>query len=91
MQQIKIPLRDGAWLVAEPFPDDNYKEIDIWIEKDGFIWQDLAVVRESYDYDKNGNLLPIHQEYDIFVYGKEGYECYTEHFKVNEYEEKEKR
>lgn len=78
-QKIMVLLHDDTFLVAEDCTpaEPDYKEIYIYVEKDGAIWQDLAFVREKYHYDDSQDR-PVadHGQYEVGVYS----DCYNEDF-----------
>ena len=82
----KIKLNENTYLCAAESPDP-YKELSVYIEKDGMVWQDLAVVREKYHYD-NDNVVG-EGKYEVFVYADESNEDFTHKFVIEEYKETE--
>lgn len=84
-QKIVIPLPDGFKLVAERGSDRDYYEIFVGIvREDDVWWQDLAVVRNAYHYEK-GTLITDKDKYEVLVYGDENNEDYTDLFKIDLY------
>lgn len=83
---MKIKLTDDTYLVADANSDSDYKEIVLYVEKDGLPFQDLAIVRESYHYEDE-KVVPDHGKYDVLVFEDEFDESYTSNFHINEYEE----
>lgn len=81
----KIKLNENTYLCAAESPDP-YKELSVYIEKDGIVWQDLAVIREKYHYEKD-DVIAEEGKYEIFAYTDELSEDYTHRFEVNEYKE----
>ena len=75
-QKIIIDLPNGDKLVAEECPHTG-GQIAIGIMRDNMWIQDLAVVEtegtENYTEDK----------FNVYVYGSEYDECYTERFEIN--------
>ena len=92
MNKIVIPLGDGYSLVAEKNIDTDYKEIFVYLknEKEGLVHQDLAIVGENYTYDsEEGNVVPIHGQYSVKVYGDPDNEDWTTEFSFGRHEEVE--
>lgn len=69
----KINLGDKTCLVVDKTPD--YDEFCVCIEKDGVIWQDLAIVRKE------------KKDYEVLVYADENNEDYTHKFTIKEYKD----
>lgn len=94
VQRIEIPLGGDRKLVAEENIDHDYKEIFVFLEKDGVAWQDLAIIGEQYRYrhsEKDGSdvVVPVNGEYTVKVYSDSENEDYTHVFDVGEYHEDE--
>lgn len=85
---ISIPLPNGDELCAEANPDENYKEIFVYLKSNGMIHQDLAIVGADYVYpDNDYKPVTLNDKFHIYVYGSEYDECYTESFEINKYKE----
>lgn len=87
----EIDLGNGTKLCADG-SDDPYKEIYVYLKKDGMVWQDLAIVSEAYDYVTKDGVYqnePRHGKYNVYVYGDCEYEDYTNKFEIDEYKEGE--
>lgn len=90
LNKISVPLGDGYTLEASRNPDDDYKEIFVYLKKDSLVTQDLAIISERYGYDEeHGNVVPIHGIYDVKVYADPMDENYTDQFIFGRYEEDE--
>ena len=76
-QKIVIDLPNGDQLSAEVCPHDG-GQIAVGIIHDGVWIQDLAVVETD---NKDGKY--VEDKYNIYVYGSEWDECYTECFNVD--------
>ena len=87
--KIAIPLDSGYELVAEANADSDYKEIFLYLRKDGMATQDLAIVGEQYTYDDDSNVKPIHGAYSVKVYSDPGDENYKCDFGIGRWEEEE--
>lgn len=90
-KSFSIPLADGHCIQVEATVDSNYKEVNIGIaETDSKAWvQDLCIVREAYGYNESGNVKPKSGVYEIYVYGDECCEDYTDRFEVPLYKDPE--
>lgn len=84
-QKLKIKLDDNKYLVVENYNDIG-NEFVIYLEKDRYPLQDLALVRESYDIEEETR---NPGKYEILVWTNEYDENYTHKFEVNEYHEKD--
>ena len=82
---ISIQLDNNLTLVADTIPTSPYKEIYVYLKREGVIEQDLAMIRESYVYDEEDNVVRIPNKYEVFVYGDHMSEDYTHHFSIDEY------
>ena len=86
MEKIKIDL-GFATLVAERGIDKIYNEIFIGLEdKNGVWYQDLAVVRQMYHYDKDLNVIQ-NKGIEALIYSNAEDEDYTHKFDIDIYEE----
>ena len=88
-KRIEIELDNGYKLVAETGTDSNYPaEIYVGIETpDGSWWQDLATVKNEYEYNDDGSIEYKDGKYEVLVYGREYEEDYTERFEIDLYKE----
>ena len=87
-EKVVIPLDKDRSLVAVKNSDPEYKEIIVFLQKEGSVYQDLAVVRERYCFSKDSvNPIPVKGEYEVLVYADPQSEDYTERFQVREWEE----
>ena len=84
-EEIRVKLNDNTNLAIYISPEP-YKEVTVYVEKDGIAWQDLAIVREKYHYNGD-DVVNEDGKYEIFTYTDELSEDYTHHFEVNEYKE----
>lgn len=86
-QKITIDLPNGFKLVAEQNPDPNFtKEIFLGITDEAGVWyQDLAIVRPKYAYNKQGNPVWSSDEFDVLVYADKDDEDYTDSFSIGLY------
>ena len=76
--KISIPLASGKTLTAEAQPDPSYKEIFVYLEDDGLVTQDLAIIGEEYIYKEAvDDIIPVEKE------------DFTVEYKILEYEEEE--
>ena len=83
--EIKIKLNENTNLAVYISPEP-YKEVTVYVEKDGVAWQDLAIVREKYHYEGE-NIVSEEGAYEILAYTDEFSEDYTHRFEVSEYKE----
>ena len=67
-QRIEIPMTSGKTLVAEKNVDPDYKEIFVFLEDEGVVVQDLAIVGEEYVYDEGLNTISKPKGYYVKVY-----------------------
>lgn len=83
-QKIEIEIGDGFKLVAEQNADQIYgREIFIGVVDKNGVWvQDLAAVRNAYDYSSNYAPEWKDKEFDILVWHDEDNEDYTDEFSV---------
>ena len=87
---IKVKLYDGVYLcTATCHAENEYKEVYTYIEKNGMVWQDLALVREAYHYNEKNEVVNDHKKYEVLVYADCGDEDYTNKFDIDEYEDEE--
>lgn len=86
LETIKIPLDNGMYLIAERNTDPNFsKELFIGLS-DGQLWyQDLAVVRPSYEIQEDLSTKWDDEKFDILVYADKDQEDYTHEFHVDLY------
>lgn len=82
---MRIKLDDNTYLCAEPTAEP-YKEIAVYIEKNGQVWQDLAIVGEKYHYE-GGSVVNENGNYTVHVYADANSEDYTNTFSIEEYKE----
>lgn len=75
--KIIINLPNGDKLCAEECPHEG-EQIAIGIIHDGVWIQDLAVVETD---NKNGQY--VEDKFNVYVYGSEYDECYTESFNID--------
>ena len=75
-ERITIQLPNGDSLVAEVCPHEG-GQIAVGIVRDDVWLQDLAVVETS---EKDGKY--IEDKFNVYVYGSEYDECYTECFEI---------
>lgn len=82
-KRIDIPLPNGFHLVAEQNTDPMYEnELYIGItDGNGVWWQDLAVVRNAYQYDGD-DVVWKDEEFDVLVYSDKDNEDFTHDFTV---------
>ena len=83
MNKIKIDLGDNRYLVAEANPEPDYREIFVYLEKDGVVHQDLAIVGQEYEYTNDGT--KFYDAFSIKVYADHENEDFTDDFTVEEY------
>lgn len=76
-ERIAIQLPNGDSLVAEVCPREG-GQIAVGIMKDDIWIQDLVVVETA---DKDGEY--IKDKYNVYVYGNENDECYSEHYEIS--------
>ena len=69
--QIRVPIDDNNFLVAEAGGDLCYKEIYIGLENSKGEWINIAVIGESYRLDDKASLIPIKGEYTVKVFDPE--------------------
>ena len=87
MDELEIKLDEHTSLTAWKNPD--YNEISIYIKKDGYILQDLALVRQKHNHDDGDEIIHIPGEYEVLVWADENDEDYTNLFEIKEYKEEE--
>lgn len=79
--KIVIPCAFGN-LVVEKNIDEDYKEVFIGVEEDGVWVQDIAIVRNAYHYDNEGNVV-LDDYAEVLIYADPNNEDYTNRFYVN--------
>ena len=89
MNEIKIPLDEGKFLVAErdnesPFNREIYLSIK---DKDGIVLQDLAIVRNAFTINETDQIEWLPHLFEIMVYADKDNEDYTNKFVIAEHEE----
>jgi len=89
--EIKIPLGNGLFLVAETSYEPYEKEICVGI-RDGAnnYVQDLAIIRPAYAYTDDpadGEIAWEQDLFDVLVYSDKDSEDYTHVFEIELYEE----
>lgn len=86
-QKIVIDLPNGLKLVAEQNNDPAFKnEIFIGVMKDDNVWyQDLAIVRNGYSYNNEGEVVWKDEEFDVLVYADRDSEDFTDDFAIGLY------
>lgn len=86
VNKIDIVLPSGLHLVAEQNTDPAFQnEIFIGISDGNGVWyQDLAVVRNAYEYDGD-KVVWKEDEFDILVWGNENNEDFTNEYTVGLY------
>lgn len=86
-QKIIIDLPNGMKLVAEQNNNPNFKnEIFIGVMKDDGVWyQDLAIVRNSYYYNKNGEVVWADDRFNVLVYADKDDKDFTDYFAIGLY------
>lgn len=99
--EVSVPLGEGRELVAEANTDKDYKELFIYLRKDGMvITQDLAIVRQKYEYAgcsgarippfvDDSDVVQVPGEYEVLVYGDSKNEDYTKAFVIDEWKGEE--
>lgn len=83
-QKIKIDLGHGIKLVADAdCVDQDFREIYVYLEKNGVIWQDLAVVGEQYYIPAHSNSIEhVNGEYYVKVWANHLSEDITDEFTI---------
>jgi len=76
-ERITIQLPNGDSLVAEVCPHEG-GQIAVGIVKDNIWIQDLAVIETAEENDKY-----IEDKFNVYVYGSEYDEFYTEYFEIS--------
>lgn len=87
--KIKIPVGNGAYLVAEAGCSDFPREIYIGLVNDNDMWlQDLAIVRQTYNLPSSDdeNIRYVDGEYQVLVFADKDNEDYTHKFDISEAE-----
>lgn len=84
--KIDIPLPSGYHLVAEQNTDPMFSnELFIGItDGNGVWWQDLAIVRNAYQYEGD-KVCWKDEEFDVLVYSDKDNEDFTHDFTVGLY------
>jgi len=82
--KISIPLHNGWKLCVECGTEPYDRELYVFIEDPhGVIWQDLAVVRNSYAYNPvSGMPMYIPGLFDLLIYTDPDSEDYTVSYRV---------
>lgn len=85
--RIVIDLPNGYKLVAEQNTDPTYnREIFVGIVDSNGVWhQDLAVIRSSYNINKD-RVMWKDNRFDVLVYGDKDNEDFTNDFTIGLYE-----
>ena len=84
---INIKLDERTSLVVWKNYDPDFNEISVYITKDGYIYQDLALVRQKYKFDDEGEIVHIPGEYEVLVWADKDNEDYTDKFEISEHKE----
>lgn len=85
--KIIISLSEDENLIFERNTDPGYNEVFVYVERNGIVWQDLAIIGQNYKYDEN---MSVHNEdgvYSIRVFGDENNEDFTEEFIIERRED----
>ena len=68
-ERIKVPIGGGKYLIVERNPDPSYdREIYIFIETNGAVSQDIALIRPSYRYKPDDQLDWSEKTVDVIVW-----------------------
>lgn len=88
MDRIEIPIGCGFVLAAEQNPDPEFsREIYIGIDDANGVWhQDIAVVRNAYEYNEYGEVKWVDKTVEVMVYADEQSEDYTHKFVIKTFE-----
>lgn len=86
MERIEIDL-GFATLVAEKGIDENYRELNIYLEDKDEMWlQDIAMIGQQYHYEKD--LAPVQDKGIVArVWSDANNEDYTHKFDIDIYKE----
>lgn len=86
-----VPFQNQYSLVAIQNEDPEYtNEIFIGVmNADGSWHQDLAIVRNAYEYDGEGNVVWKPGKFEVLVYGDADLCDYTNRFSIDMWKEKE--
>lgn len=78
-KQIRIPLLNGLYIVADPGSDPDYPmELYIGIEDSNGVWiQDLAIVMKNYRYKPDGQVDYSDDAFRVLVYEDNESDDYT--------------
>ena len=83
--KIEIQLDEHTKLVAWKDTVSNLNEISVYIEKDGYIHQDLALIRQKFKYTEDDDVENIPGKYEALVWSNASQEDYTHKFEIDEY------
>lgn len=94
MERIVFDWNEKYELVVERNPDPEYsKEIFCYLREKGShgCYQDIAIIRQPYFYDKDNNLKVVFNpdKIQVLVYADTDSEDYTDEFEFDIYEEDE--
>ncbi|MBS4879405.1 MAG: hypothetical protein KH138_03680 [Firmicutes bacterium] len=79
---IRIDIGNGRKIVVEVGCDPNLKELYVGVVENGEWIQDIAVIREPYSFDENGELKVDPNSVGVLVYGDCENEDYTDKFTI---------
>lgn len=93
-KKLVIDWNEKFNLIIEQNPDPNYHmEVFCYLQEKstGIIWQDVAIIRQSFFYDKNDDFKVVFNpnEVQVLVYADTYSEDYTNEFEFDIYEEEE--
>ena len=86
--KIEIVIDEHMKLVAWKDTVSDYNEISVYLEKDGYIYQDLALVRQKYEYNDEA-IKNVPGKYEVIVWANCDDEDYTNKYEVEEHVEPE--
>ena len=67
VKRIEVPVASGKKLVAESFPNDEFDEIVIYLQREDGECQDIAVVSQQYNLS-DGGIIPLPGKYAVKVF-----------------------
>ena len=82
--RIEIVIDEHTKLVGWKDTVTEYNEMCIYLEKDGYIYQDLVLVRQRHSNDDGSDIIHVPGEYQVLVWGDKDDEDYTNLFDIEE-------
>ena len=90
--KIEMPIGNGKTIVAEylNWHDEFPNELAVYIcDEDNVVLQDICLVRQHYEHDRENGGTKIDNRIDCMVYSDCGNEDYTHKFVIDQWEDEE--